>query len=223
MDANIGKIIMHLEEIGIRDNTLIVFTSDNGPAFYGSTGYFKGGKADLHEGGIRVPFIASWPGKIPSGVVSTGLVAAHIDLLPTFCEVAGITCDPSSQDGINLLPWLMDIGAELPERELFWQLDHYDFYPQPGEKPKPYSTTAFLSGKYKLLADSLLPVELFDLGDDPSEMKNQLNKRTAFADSLSHKIREYLAAPRKSHRPGQGHIRARSDTAEQQVLPVPGR
>jgi len=199
MDACIGNIIHHLEELGIRENTLIVFTSDNGPAFYGSTGYFKGGKADLHEGGIRVPFIASWPGIIPSGVVSTGLVGAHVDLLLTFCEAAGIPYDPSRLDGINLLPWLRDAEKELPERELFWQLDHYDFYPQPGEKPKPYSTTVFLRGKNKLLADSLVPVELFDLGDDPSEMKNNLDERSVLADSLGLKIREYLADPRKSH------------------------
>ena len=200
MDANIGRIIQHLEELGIRDNTLIVFTSDNGPAFYGSTGYFRGGKADLHEGGIRVPFIASWPGKIPSGIVSAGMVGAHVDLLPTFCEAAGIPCDGSGLDGISLMPWLMDVGLAVPEREIFWQLDHYDFYPQPGEKPRPYATTAFLDGKYKLLADSLVPVELFDLGDDPSEMKNRLEKRITYADSLSRRIREYLAAPRLSHR-----------------------
>ncbi len=200
MDACIGQIIEHLEELGIRDNTLIVFTSDNGPAFFGSTGYFKGGKADLHEGGIRVPFIAAWPGRISSGVVSTGLVAAHVDLLPTFCDAAGIIYDQSRLDGINIMPWLTGEDTDLPHRELFWQLDHYDFYPQPGDKPKPYSTTALLIEKHKLLADSLLPVELFNLRDDPSEMKNKLDEMAAFADSLSGKIKEYLAAPRMSHK-----------------------
>ncbi len=200
LDACIGQIIQHLEELGIRDNTFVVFTSDNGPAHFGSTGYFKGGKADLHEGGIRVPFIASWPGRIPSGEVSTGLVAAHVDLLPTFCDAASIPYDPSGLDGINILPWLRGEETELPHREIFWQLDLYNWYPQPGDKPKPYSTTVLLNGKHKLLADSLLPVELFDLLDDPSEMNNKLDEKASLADSLSHKIREYLAAPRMSYK-----------------------
>ena len=200
MDACIGQIIQHLEKLGIRDNTLIIFTSDNGPAFFGSTGYFKGGKADLHEGGIRVPFIAAWPGRIPSGVVSAGLVAAHVDLLPTFCDAAGISFDRSKLDGINILPWLTGEDTDLPQREIFWQLDLYTWYPQPGNKPQPYATVAMLQDGHKLLADSLLPVELFDLRDDPSEMKNKLEERASFADSLSGKIREYLAAPRMSHK-----------------------
>jgi arylsulfatase A-like enzyme len=196
MDACIGQIVRHLNDLGIYDNTLIVFTSDNGPSYFGSTGYFRGGKADLHEGGIRVPFIASWPGRIRAGTISTGLVASHVDLLPTFCEAAGIAYDPSLLDGMSILPWLPDGGSALPEREIFWQLDHYDFYPQPGDKPKPYATTALIKGKHKLLADSLLPVELFDLRNDPSEMKNKLDEMAALADSLVGSIREYLTAPR---------------------------
>lgn len=201
MDACIGQIIRHLKDQGIHDNTLIVFTSDNGPSHFGSTGYFKGGKADLHEGGIRVPFVAAWPGRIPAGIISTALVAAHVDLLPTFCQAAGIVYDHSRLDGMSILPWLLGEDLELPEREIFWQLDHYSWYPQPGEKPKPYSTTALLRGKYKLLADSLSPVELFDIRDDPSEMNNKLDERAALADSLSGKIRKFLAAPRMSHKP----------------------
>jgi arylsulfatase A-like enzyme len=123
-----------------------------------------------------------------------------VDLLPTFCDAAGIIYDQSRLDGINIMPWLRGEDTDLPHREQFWQLDHYDFYPQPGDKPKPNSTTALLIGKHKLLADSLLPVELFDLRDDPSEMKNKLDERAAFADSLSGKIKEYLAAPRMSHK-----------------------
>ena len=182
------------------DNTLIVFTSDNGPAFFGSTGYFKGGKADLHEGGIRVPFIAAWPGRIPAGIISTGLVAAHVDLLPTFCEAAGIEYDPSRLDGMSILPWLRGENKVLPEREIFWQLDLYTWFPQPGEKPEPYATTAMLKDKHKLLADSLLPVELFDLRDDPSEMENRLGEQAGLADSMTDRMMEYLAAPRMKHK-----------------------
>jgi arylsulfatase A-like enzyme len=200
MDACIGQLIRHLKDLGIHDNTLIVFTSDNGPSFYGSTGYFKGGKADLHEGGIRVPFIASWPGRIPAGKVLTGLVAAHVDILPSFCEAAGIEYDSNQLDGISIMPWLLGEDKALPEREICWQLDLYTWFPQPGDKPEPYATTALLNGKFKLLADSLLPVELFDLREDPSEMKNNLEDRRALADSMASRIRATLAAPRLSHK-----------------------
>lgn len=200
MDACIGQIIGHLKDLGMYEHTLIVFTSDNGPSFYGSTGYFKGGKADLHEGGIRVPFIASWPGRIPAGTVSTGLVAGHVDILPTFCEAAGIGYDPGRIDGMSILPWLLGENRELPEREICWQLDLYTWFPQPGDKPEPYATTAVLHGKYKLLADSLLPVELFDLREDPSEMRNRLVERAGLADSMAARIRTFLAAQRQSHR-----------------------
>ena len=196
MDENIGRIIDKLEELNELENTLIVFTSDNGPAYFGSTGYFKGGKADLHEGGIRVPFIATWPGKIPAGIINTGLVTSNVDLLPTFCAAGNIDYDPALYDGQNILPWLSDPDKTPPEREVFWQLDHYDFYPQPGDKPQPYATTAVRRGRHKLLADSLTAVALFDLTDDPSEMKNRLNEYTKVRDSLVVRIRKYLSDPR---------------------------
>lgn len=199
MDACIGQIIRHLKDLGLYDNTLIVFTSDNGPSYYGSTGYFKGGKADLHEGGIRVPFIASWPGRIPAGTTSTGLVAAHVDMLPTICEAVGIEYEASRLDGMSILPWLLGEEKNLPKREICWQMDLYTWFPQPGDKPKPYATTVMLNGKFKLLADSLLPVALFDLRDDPSEMKNMLGERVGLADSMALTIHTFLAAPRLLH------------------------
>ncbi len=196
MDAGIGRIVKRLKGLGELDNTLIVFTSDNGPAYFGSTGYFSGGKADLHEGGIRVPFIAAWPGNISSGVINTNVVASNVDLLPTFCKAAGVDYDGSLYDGENILPWLTGAEKAPPRREIFWQLDFYSFYPQPGDKPKPYATTALLKGSYKLLADSLEPVELFDLADDPSEMKNKVDEFTDIRDSLAIRIQKYLSDPR---------------------------
>ncbi|MSU49357.1 MAG: hypothetical protein EXS37_09775 [Opitutus sp.] len=82
LDAVIGALLAKLEALGIRDNTLIVFTSDNGGAYEADVGPLKGGKTDPHEGGIRVPMIVSWRGKIPAGKTSTAL-AGSVDLLPT--------------------------------------------------------------------------------------------------------------------------------------------
>ena len=98
--------------MGIRAYTLVLFTSDNGPhyegghqpGFFNSNGQLKGHKRDLYEGGIRVPLIAYWPGKIKSGSVSNH-ICAHWDLMPTFCELAKIS-EPNHTDGISYIPAL---------------------------------------------------------------------------------------------------------------------
>ena len=97
MDRGIGQMLDLLDELKIADNTLVLFTSDNGPhyegghqpGFFNSNGPLKGHKRDLYEGGIRVPLIAYWPGKVKAGIVSDH-ICAHWDLMPTFCELAKI-------------------------------------------------------------------------------------------------------------------------------------
>ncbi|MGC9341921.1 MAG: sulfatase family protein, partial [Bacteroidales bacterium] len=149
MDHGIGKIVKFLKDHGLYENTVIVFTSDNGPAYFGSTGYFKGGKADLHDGGIHVPFIITWPERLGNGEIRTDIIASNVDLLPTFAEVSGADPERYSFDGISIFPYLAN-EKEFEERPpLFFQLDLYKWYPQPGEKPEPYSTVALISGKYK--------------------------------------------------------------------------
>lgn len=87
LDASVGRIVAKLTELGIADNTLVVFTSDNGPVPVGSAGSLHGGKNNLYEGGITVPMIASWQGTIKPGAVSDAFAHTN-DLLPTFCELA---------------------------------------------------------------------------------------------------------------------------------------
>ena len=118
LDAQIGRLINYLKESGLMENTFIVFTSDNGPAYQGSPGPFKGGKTDLHEGGIRVPMIASWPVTLAKGKVISDPVIS-LDLLPTFTAVAGRQAKHPLLEGKNLLPWLTG-KAECPNVELFW-------------------------------------------------------------------------------------------------------
>jgi len=105
LDAGIGRLVSRLKELDLFDNSLILFTSDNGPAFQGSPGPFRGGKTDLHEGGIRVPLIAVWPGRIPANTYS--FQTAHMaDLLPTISAAAGREELPGDLDGVNLLSHL---------------------------------------------------------------------------------------------------------------------
>ncbi len=122
MDADIGKIMKLLKDLDLDDKTLVLFCSDNGPAvqeeLFDSNGPLRGKKRDLYEGGIRVPMIARWPGRIKAGVVSDQ-VWAMWDFLPTVAEIAG-TRPPDNIDGISMLNALL--GREQKSHEfLYWE------------------------------------------------------------------------------------------------------
>jgi len=196
MDEQVGKIVTKLEELGIRDNTFIFFTSDNGGAFEADVGPYKGGKTDLHEGGIRVPAIASWPAQIPAGKISDEF-GHHTDLLPTFCEAAGVKVPEQAKvDGVSLLDHLTT-GNPAPERgTVFWQMDLYKHLQRHYPKPKPYITEVARQGKWKLTAIDGSPKELFDLDTDPLEEHNVISQNKDRANRMAQDLREFLTAPR---------------------------
>jgi arylsulfatase A-like enzyme len=170
MDKDIGRLMGKLKKLGLEKNTLVVFTSDNGPMkeshgftrFFDSNGPFRGGKRDLYEGGIRVPHIAKWPGKIKAGR-TTDHLSAFWDFFPTACEVAGIE-PPEYVDGISYLPELL--GKKQPKHEyLYWE------FPAAGGKQ------AIRKGKWKAIRNNLYdnpeaPVELYNLKKDVAESDN---------------------------------------------------
>jgi len=128
MDREIGRILALLEELGLEDNTLVVFSSDNGPTFNGGTdstffnsaGPLRGLKTELYEGGIRVPMIARWPGKIRPGT-ETDHLSAFWDVLPTLTDVIGVEAPPSI-DGISFLPTLMGQPKKQKQHDyLYWE------------------------------------------------------------------------------------------------------
>ena len=132
MDRSIGEVLDLLKTLEIDDNTIVFFTSDNGPAtievgadadFFEASAPLRGYKGALYEGGIRVPLIARWPGKIPSGEVSD-LVCAFWDFMPTFAELAGAK-PPEDVDGISMVPTLLGadkVGREQEKHEfLYWE------------------------------------------------------------------------------------------------------
>jgi uncharacterized sulfatase len=123
-DWSVGEVVTALQRLGLAEKTLVVVTSDNGPWFEGSAGGLRGRKGQSYEGGFRVPFIASWPGRIPAGAVSE-LPAMNIDLLPTLLGLAGVA-PPSDRviDGIDLWPVLAQERADLGERALFFFHDY---------------------------------------------------------------------------------------------------
>ena len=128
LDNQVGKIVQLLEDLGIADNTLVMFTRENGPHlegganpdFFKSAGVVRGRKRDLYEGGIRVPMIAKWPKTIPPGT-QTDHISAFWDILPTFAELAGGDV-PKDIDGISMVPALMGkSNGQKQHKHLYWE------------------------------------------------------------------------------------------------------
>ena len=164
LDRYVGQLLTELKKNGLDEKTMIVFTSDNGPAFdtgfFNSNGPFRGRKLTLYEGGIRMPFAVRWPGKIKAGSVNQQPVAAW-DFLPTACELAGIK--PSlAVDGLSYLPTLLGKAAA--------QKKHSFFYWEVNEDAGPIQ--AIRMGKWKGILLHEKPFELYDLSTDPGETIN---------------------------------------------------
>ena len=197
MDHQVGRILETLDELGIAADTLVVFTSDNGGAWEANIGDLKGGKTDLHEGGIRVPFAARWPGRIPPGSVS-GELGHSTDLLPTFCAAAGVALPEGERfDGLDLLPLLGGRAKRLERGTVFWQLKLYRRLQRHTPKPKPYATEIARRGRWKLLAYQGKPVELIDVEADHREQRNLLDEQPDVVESLRKELAAWLAEPRR--------------------------
>jgi N-acetylgalactosamine-6-sulfatase len=197
MDYQVGNILRTLDELGIADNTLVLFASDNGGAYEANIGPLKGGKTDLHEGGIRVPFIARWPGCIKPGTVS-GQLGHSNDLLPTCCAAAGASLPTGTRfDGVNLLPHLTGRQDRVDRETLFWQIRLYKHLQRHYPKPRPYATEIVRRGRWKLLALKGEPVELFDVETDFLEQKNLLEEKPEVVQALRRALMAWLAEPRQ--------------------------
>jgi arylsulfatase A-like enzyme len=171
LDAYVGEVVAKLAELGLTENTLVVFTSDNGPheegganpAYFQSWGPLRGTKRDMYEGGIRVPMIASLPGTIEAGSKSDH-VSAFWDVLPTFAELIGAEL-PVETDGVSFLPTLTGRGEQPQHDYLYWE-----FHERGGK-------IAVRRGYWKAIrqgvsADPNAPIELYDLSTDLHEDRN---------------------------------------------------
>jgi len=169
MDRDVGRLLSKLKELGIDGNTLVMFSSDNGPhkeggvdpGFFNSSGPLRGIKRDLYEGGIRVPLIARWPGKIRPGGVSDH-VSAFWDFLPTCAELAGLT-PPENIDGISMVPTLLG----RPEKQKKHEFLYWEFHERGGKQ-------AVRMGDFKAVRLNVRknpegPLELYNLKDDVGE------------------------------------------------------
>jgi arylsulfatase A len=174
VDASVGSIVQTLEKLHLRNDTLIVITSDNGAySWVGSNGIYRGQKGDLFEGGHRVPGIFNWPGKLSSGIVCDETTAI-MDLAPTFLAAAGIK-DPRAEafDGEDLSDVIFK-NAALPSRKLFWRFNN------------SYTDThaqAIRFGKWKYVEQDG-ETFLFDLTKDPGEQTNLASTNPQLVEDL---------------------------------------
>jgi uncharacterized sulfatase len=189
LDRSVGRIVEKLEQEGLADNTLIVFSSDNGGAGYVGlpdiNEPYRGWKITLFEGGIRVPMFVSWPARIPAGA-KIDTPVAHIDVMPTLAAAAGAPLPAGVEiDGQDLLPLAAGTGGlSRPDDAIYWQSGSY---------------RVVRAGGWKLQVDSKQPKTwLFDLSVDPTEQTNLAASRpgkVAELQALLDKHHENARAP----------------------------
>lgn len=199
MDKQVGRILELLQQMNIENNTLFLFTSDNGTTylkgqvdyeFFKSVGNLKGLKGDIYEGGIRVPLIASWPGKIKPGVTSHH-ISAHYDILPTILDAAGVQGSSlPAHDGLSFMDALLTDGRQDKTHEaLIWDFAGYG------------GQIAIRKGNWKLLQRKLsknpkAPLELYDLASDPGEMQNLSSKFPELSQELHQLLIKNRSTPK---------------------------
>lgn len=210
-DNAVGRILEALRETGVDDDTLVIFSSDNGPewtggrkalqtdatvnargydTFYsvGETGGLRGRKRSLFEGGVRVPFIVRWPGRAPAGAKNDTTVITAVDLLPTLCAAAKVELPAGYRgDGEDLLPAFSGQPVSR-KRPIFWE------WRGNATEPDYWPRLAVREGDWKLLLTSdAHRVELHDLGDDRAERRNVAGEHPEVVERLSHMARAWKA------------------------------
>jgi arylsulfatase A-like enzyme len=181
LDEDVGRVMALLKELGIDENTLVMITSDNGahregghnPKFFKSCGKLRGIKRDLYDGGIRVPLIARWPGRIKAGT-TTDHISAHWDVMPTFCDLAGVSA-PAKTDGISMLPSLLGQASKQKKHDyLYWEYR---------------GKQAIRMGKWKAVRYGVTKApekqfQIFNLEDDISEKKDVASAQPEIAAQM---------------------------------------
>ena len=191
-DRQLGRLFDKLGELGLADNTIVIFTSDNGPedihvgnashSGVGSAGPFRGRKRSLYEGGVRMPFLVRWPQKIPAGRVDDSTVMSGVDMLPTICALAGVQSPKDWKlDGVDMSGTLKGSPAHRA-KPLMW-----DFrYGVAGDTLNRSPMLAIRDGDWKLLMNpDRSRVELYDIPHDSSELNNVADRHPDVVGKLS--------------------------------------
>ena len=222
-DRKVGQVLDTLHELKLDDNTLVIFSSDNGPewtgpetmktirdglgTYYsvGDTAGRRGRKRSLFEGGVNVPFIVRWPGHAPAGAKDNSTIIAAVDLLPTFCAVAGVPLPSEYRpDGENMLP-AFEGHPVVRTKPLFWE------WRGPSPEPDWWPRLAVREGDWKLvIGPTTERMELHNLAKDPHEKKNRAIKSPIESHAclkwrsngatVSQRVRQPIASQNKSCR-----------------------
>ena len=180
MDRDIGRVVKLLKDLELENDTLVLFTSDNGPInaggadpdFFRNGGGLRGWKFSLFEGGIRVPFIAFWPGRIRGGTINESAIS-HDDIFPTVCEMAKVSL-PKNLDGVSLLATMTGLQRSPVKERLYWESPSKDGLMQ-----------AIRYGNLKgIRPKANASFELYDLNMDPSESNNLATNQPELASRL---------------------------------------
>lgn len=214
LDEDVGRLLKRIDELGLRESTLVVFSSDQGPAplrlldegeparkknkgdanealrlnAMGYCGPLRGGKHGMYEGGVRVPLIVRWPGRVPAGRVDEASVISGIDWLPTLCSLAGIRIEAAEFSGEDVsAAWLGKTHSRT--KPLFWKTSN------------PRSEIAIRDGQWKLHDPHRKrgEVELYDVPNDPGEMHNLAAARPEIVRALAAKIEAWNATLPKDY------------------------
>lgn len=186
IDDNVGRLLAKLGELKLAQDTVVIFLTDNGPQQVRYNSGMLQQKGNVHEGGIRVPFLIRWPGTFQAGR-SIDRIAAHIDVTPTVLELCGATKPPKVKfDGVSLVPLLRGDKIVWPDRTLFFQWHR-------GDAPQLYRAFAARSQRFKLVqADGVQEgawtkspaFELYDMAADPLEFRNIAKERPELVESM---------------------------------------
>ena len=218
LDKDVGRVMQKLKDLGLDDNTLVIFASDNGAnqqfiKQLDSTGGLRGYKRMLYEGGIRAPFIARWPGRIQPGTTSD-LLTTFMDFLPTAADLAGVPA-PKGIDGISILPTLLGQKQSAQHDSLYFEI--YE----------PYFQQSVRMGDWKgYRIGTKAPMELYNLKTDPSEVKNiaaenpDVVKQIDAIMTAEHTPSPYFIAPEQGAPAKAGKKKAAGEKDKNQKKPT---
>lgn len=210
-DDRIGEVLDTLDRLGLTKNTLVIFSSDNGPAgtgkggkltlmngpatgkgfgsgaCVGTTGGRKGRKATIYQGGVGIPFLLRWPGQVAAGAIDDTSWISAVDLFPTFCEIAGAPLPDSFEpDGMSQVAVLKGAPARLREKPLFWKKQ---------KAGKSDADLAMLDRKWKLLTNAnFKKIQLYDINVDPLEQNDIVAAHPEVAAQLVKKLEAWNAS-----------------------------
>ena len=204
LDRDVGRILDLIASLGLDRDTIVFFTSDNGAAaanwtdYFRSSGPLRGAKRSFYEGGIRVPMVVRWPGRIAKGSRSDHMWGFH-DFLPTAVELAGAP-SPESTDGISVLPTLLGTGEQSEHEYLYWELPRY--VGETGSFRNEIPAQALRMGNWKAVrTEPNGELELYDLGKDPGERLNLAAEHPEVLAEMEKQLAEARTPPRDQSQP----------------------